>query len=249
MGDLSGKIALVTGGSRGIGAAIALRLASLGATVAVNYAGSATAAGAVVDEIVSAGGRALALQADVSDSGAASGLVEIAIAELGGLHIVVNNAGITRDGLLVRMSDADWSAVIDTNLTGVFNVTRAASRHLMKQRTGSIVNIASVVGLAGNVGQSNYAAAKAGVIGLTKAVAKELAPRGVRVNAIAPGFIETDMTASLPEAVRAAALSQIAFGRFGATSDIANAVAFLASEDAGYITGQTLAIDGGMTFT
>jgi 3-oxoacyl-[acyl-carrier protein] reductase len=249
MPDLSGKVALVTGGARGIGAAIALHLASLGAAVAVNYAGSAAAAGTVVDGIVSAGGRALALQADVSDSGAANGLVEVAIAELGGLHIVVNNAGITRDGLLMRMSDADWSAVIDTNLTGVFNVTRAASRHLMKQRSGSIVNIASVVGLVGNVGQANYAAAKAGVIGMTKAVAKELAPRGVRVNAIAPGFIETDMTASLSEAVRTATLSQIAFGRFGTTSDIANAVAFLASEDAGYITGQTLAIDGGMTFT
>jgi 3-oxoacyl-[acyl-carrier protein] reductase len=249
MPDLSGKVALVTGAARGIGAAIALRLASHGAAVAVNYAGSAAAAQAIADRIVSTGGRALALQADVGDSGAASGLVEVTIAELGGLHIVVNNAGITRDGLLMRMSDADWSAVIDTNLTGVFNVTRAASRHLMKQRSGSIINIASVVGLAGNVGQANYAAAKAGVIGLTKAVAKELAPRGVRVNAIAPGFIETDMTASLSEAVRAATLSQIALGHFGAADDVANAVAFLASDDAGYITGTTLAIDGGMTFT
>ena len=202
-----------------------------------------------MDQIVSAGGRAIALQADVSDSGAASGLVEVAIAELGGLDIVVNNAGITRDGLLMRMSDADWSAVIDTNLSGVFNVTRAATRHLMKQRSGSIVNITSVVGLLGNAGQVNYAAAKAGVIGLTKSVARELASRGVRVNAVAPGFIETDMTASLTDNVRTATLSQIALGRFGAADDVANAVAFLASDDARYITGTTLAVDGGMTFT
>ena len=249
MPDLSGKVALVTGASRGIGAAIALRLASHGAAVAVNYAGSAAAAQVVVDQIVSAGGRAIALQADVSDSGAASGLVEVAIAELGGLDIVVNNAGITRDGLLMRMSDADWSAVIDTNLSGVFNVTRAATRHLMKQRSGSIVNITSVVGLLGNAGQVNYAAAKAGVIGLTKSVARELASRGVRVNAVAPGFIETDMTASLTDNVRTATLSQIALGRFGAADDVANAVAFLASDDARYITGTTLAVDGGMAFT
>jgi 3-oxoacyl-[acyl-carrier protein] reductase len=249
MPDLSGKVALVTGASRGIGAAVALRLASHGAAVAVNYAGSADAAQAVVDRIVSAGGRAVALQADVGDSGAASGLVEITIAELGGLDVVVNNAGITRDGLLMRMSDADWSAVIDTNLTGVFNVTRAATRHLMKQRSGSIVNITSVVGLVGNAGQANYAAAKAGVIGLTKSVARELASRGVRANAVAPGFIDTDMTASLPDTVRAALLSQIALGCFGAPEDVANAVAFLASDDARYITGQTLAVDGGMTFT
>lgn len=249
MPALEGKVALVTGGARGIGAAIALKLAADGAAVAVNYAGSAAAAQDVVDRITEAGGRAVAIQADVSDPGAATGLVEITLAELGGVHVVVNNAGITRDGLLVRMSDADWSAVIDTNLTGVFNVTRAASKHLMKQRSGSIVNIASVIGLIGNAGQVNYAAAKAGIIGLTKAVARELAPRGVRANAIAPGFIETDMTAALPDAVRAASLGQIALGRFGAAADVANAVSFLASDDAGYITGQTIAVDGGMTFT
>ena len=249
MPDLNGKVALVTGGSRGIGAAIARRLAAHGAAVAVNYSGSAEACQTVVDEIMSAGGRALALQADVSDAGAAAGLVEVTIAELGGLDIIVNNAGITRDGLLMRMSDADWSAVIDTNLTGVFNVTRAASRHLMKQRSGSIINIASVVGLVGNAGQANYAAAKAGVIGLTKSIARELASRGVRANAVAPGFIETDMTASLTDAVRAATLTEIAMGRFGAADDVAKAVAFLASDEAGYITGQTLAVDGGMTFT
>jgi 3-oxoacyl-[acyl-carrier protein] reductase len=249
MPDLKGKVALVTGASRGIGAAIALKLASYGAAVAVNYAGSCDAATAVAEKIEATGGTALALQADVSDPGAATGLVEVTIAELGGLDIIVNNAGITRDGLLVRMSDEDWAAVINTNLSGVFNVTRAATRHLMKQRSGSIINITSVVGIAGNAGQANYSAAKAGVIGLTKSVARELAPRGIRVNAVAPGFIETDMTAKLPENIRAATVGEIALGRFGSTEDVANAVAFLASDDAGYITGTTLAVDGGMTFT
>ncbi len=248
MADLTGKVALVTGASRGIGAAIAARLAADGAAVAVNYAGSAAAAQAVVDAIVSAGGRAVALQGDVSRSADAVSLIERTIAELGGLDVVVNNAGITRDGLAVRMSDEDWSAVIDTNLTGVFNVSRASARHLMKQRSGAIVNVTSVIGLVGNAGQANYAAAKAGVIGLTKSLAKELAPRNVRVNAVAPGFIETDMTAALPENIRHAAVGQIALGRFGSVDDVAKAVAFLASEDAAYVTGQTLAIDGGMTF-
>lgn len=249
MVDLSGKVALVTGASRGIGAQVARHLASCGAAVAVNYAGSAAAAQDVVDAICAAGGRAVALQADVSDSSAAVSLVERTIESLGGLDIVVNNAGITRDGLVVRMSDEDWSAVIDTNLTGVFYVTRACTRHLMKQRRGAIVNVTSVIGLVGNAGQANYAAAKAGVIGLTKSLAKELAPRGVRVNAVAPGFIQTDMTEALPENVREHAKGQIALGSFGTTQDVANAVAFLASDDAGYVTGQTLAIDGGMTFT
>ncbi len=248
MPDLSGNVALVTGASRGIGAAVAVRLASDGAAVAVNYAGSKGAADAVVEKIVAAGGRAVALQADVSDPAAASALVDSTIAELGALDIVVNNAGITRDGLLVRMSDEDWDAVIRTNLSGVFNVTRAASMVLMKQRSGSIVNITSVVGLVGNAGQVNYAAAKAGVVGLTKSVARELAARGVRANAIAPGFIETDMTAELPEAACNAALASIAMRRFGSVDDIASAVAFLASAEASYITGQVLAVDGGMTF-
>jgi 3-oxoacyl-[acyl-carrier protein] reductase len=249
MPDLSGRVALVTGASRGIGAAVALKLASAGAAVAVNYAGSAGAAQDVVDRIAAGGGRAIALQADVGDPEAAAGLVESVLRELGGLDIVVNNAGITRDGLLMRMSDEDWSAVITTNLTGVFNVTRSASRHLMKQRSGSIVNITSVVGLVGNAGQVNYSAAKAGVVGLTKSVARELASRGVRANAIAPGFIETDMTAELSESIRSSTVDQIALGRFGSADDVANAVAFLASDDACYITGQTLAVDGGMTFT
>jgi 3-oxoacyl-[acyl-carrier protein] reductase len=249
MPDLSGKIALVTGASRGIGAAVAASLAACGASVAVNYSGSKSSADAVVGGIQAQGRRALALQADVSDAAACVELVQETIDGLGGLDIVVNNAGIARDGLIVRMSDEDWDAVIGINLTGVFNVTRAVTRHLMKQRSGAIVNVTSVIGLVGNAGQANYAAAKAGVIGLTKSVAKELAPRGVRVNAVAPGFIGTDMTAELPENVRQAALGQIALGRFGDAEDVAMAVAFLVSEEARYITGQTLAIDGGMTFT
>lgn len=248
MADLTGKVALVTGASRGIGAAVAKRLASAGAAVAVNYAGSHAAADAVVEAIVSAGGRAIALQADVSDPEAATALVERTVAELGRIDIVVNNAGIARDGLLVRMTDENWDAVIRTNLTGVFAVTRAATKHLMKQRSGSIVNMTSVIGLVGNGGQANYAAAKAGVIGLTKSVAKELANRGVRANAIAPGFIETDMTAELPDAARTAALDQIAMKRMGSVEDVAAAALFLASDDSAYITGQVLAVDGGMTF-
>ncbi|HEY5517680.1 MAG TPA: 3-oxoacyl-[acyl-carrier-protein] reductase [Coriobacteriia bacterium] len=245
---LEGKTALVTGASRGIGAAIALRLASEGATVVVNYSGSRGAALGVVDAIVAAGGHASALQANVSDPAACTALVETVVSEHGSIDVLVNNAGITRDGLLVRMSDEDWAQVISTNLTGVFSVTRAAARHMMKARSGSIINIASVVGISGNAGQANYAAAKAGVIGLTKSVARELAPRKVRCNAVAPGFIETDMTAALTDAQREGAAGAIAMGRFGTGSDVAAAVAFLASDDAAYITGQTLAVDGGMTF-
>ncbi len=245
---LAGKVALVTGASRGIGAAVAKRLAAEGAAVAVNYAGSQAAAEAVVAEIAAAGGTAVALRSDVSDPAACTALVDTVIAELGGLDIVVNNAGIARDGLVVRMSDDDWSAVIDTNLSGVFAITRAAAKPFMKQRSGSIINITSVVGLVGNAGQANYAAAKAGVIGLTKSVARELAPRGVRVNAIAPGFIATDMTAELSDAVKEGAKAQIAMREFGDPEDVAAAVAFFASDDARYVTGQTLAVDGGMTF-
>ena len=243
-----GKTALVTGASRGIGAAVALRLAAEGAAVAINYAGSKDAADAVVEAILSAGGKALAIQADVTDRAACDGLVDRAVAEFGRLDVLVNNAGITRDGLLVRMSDDDWDAVIATDLTAVFAMSRAAAKVMMKARSGCIVNISSVVGISGNAGQVNYAAAKSGVIGLTKSIARELASRHVRCNAVAPGFIETDMTAVLSDAQREAISSQIALGRLGAAADVAAAVAFMASDDAAYVTGQVVAVDGGMTF-
>jgi 3-oxoacyl-[acyl-carrier protein] reductase len=248
MKRLNGRVALVTGASRGIGAAIAERLAAEGAAVAVNYAGRADAAAEVVASIQASGGTAIALQADVSDPGACAELVAQTLEQLGGLDILVNNAGITRDGLLVRMSDDDWNAVIQTNLSGAFHMIRAVAKHMMKARSGSIINIASVVGLTGNAGQINYSAAKAGLIGMTKTVARELASRNVRANAIAPGFIATEMTDALPDAVREAAQGQIAMGRLGSTADVAAAVAFLASDDASYITGQVIAVDGGMTF-
>lgn len=248
MERLSGRVALVTGGSRGIGAAVARRLAAEGATVAINYAGRADAAAAVVAAIDAAGGTAAAFQADVSDATACAALVEGVVSRFGRIDVLVNNAGITRDGLLVRMSDDDWRAVIDTNLSGAFYLSRAVGKLMMKQRSGSIVNMASVVGMMGNAGQANYAAAKAGLIGLTKSVARELAGRGVRANAVAPGFIATDMTDALSETARGAATSSIAMGRLGTPEDIAATVAFLASDDAAYITGQVIAVDGGMTF-
>jgi 3-oxoacyl-[acyl-carrier protein] reductase len=246
---LTGKVALVTGASRGIGASIALELAESGAVIAVNYyPGCEDDAASVVARIESAGSHAVAFPGDVSDPASCTALVEAVVSEMGALDILVNNAGITRDGLMVRMSDEDWAAVISTNLSGVFYMTRAAGKVMMKARTGAIVNIASVVGMMGNAGQANYSAAKAGVIGLTKTTARELSSRGVRCNAVAPGFIETDMTAKLPDSVREALAGQIALGRLGSPADVASAVAFLASDEASYVTGQVLAIDGGMTF-
>ncbi|WP_214859768.1 MULTISPECIES: 3-oxoacyl-[acyl-carrier-protein] reductase [Exiguobacterium] len=240
------KVALVTGASRGIGAAIAKRLATDGFRVVVNYAGSTDKAEAVVREIKEAGGEALAIQANVAEADAVKQMIKQTIDEFGQLDCVVNNAGITRDGLLMRMKEADFDAVIDTNLKGAFLVTQAATRPLLKT-SGRIINIASVVGISGNPGQANYVAAKAGLIGLTKSVARELASKGVTVNAICPGFIETDMTDELTEEQRNLSLGQIPLKRFGQTDDIASLVSFIASDEARYITGQTLAVDGGMT--
>ncbi len=243
---LEGKNALVTGATRGIGRAIAQALAAEGADVAVNYAGSEAAAKEVAAEIEALGRKAVVIQADISSNAAAAAMIDQAVKEFGRLDILVNNAGITRDGLLMRMKEADWDAVLTTNLKGVFNCTKAVVKYMMKQKSGSIVSISSVVGLTGNAGQANYAAAKAGVIGFTKAVAKEVAARGINVNAVAPGFIKTDMTAALPDKVVEGMLANIPLNKLGEPSDIARAVVFLVSDDAKYITGQTLHVDGGM---
>ena len=243
---LEGKKALVTGASRGIGRAIALALAAEGADVAVNYAGSEAAAKAVAAEIEAMGRKAMVIQADISSNEAATAMIDQAVKEFGRIDVLVNNAGITRDGLLMRMKEEDWDAVLTTNLKGVFNCTKAAIKYMMKQKAGHIVSISSVVGEMGNAGQANYAAAKAGVIGFTKAVAKEVAARGITVNAVAPGFIKTDMTAVLNEKQVEGMLTTIPLKRLGDPSDIAKAVVFLASEDANYITGQTINVDGGM---
>lgn len=244
--SLAGKRAVVTGGGRGIGRAVCLALAAAGADVLVNYSGSANAAEAVAADCRALGVRAVTCRADVSDAAQANELIAAAIQQLGGVDILVNNAGITRDGLLLRMSDADFEAVLAVNLAGAFHCMRAACRPMMKQRFGRIINISSVVGLRGNAGQANYAASKAGLIGLTKSVAKEYAARNITANAVAPGFIETDMTAAMPESARAAAAAAIPAGRIGRAEDVAAAVAFLAGEQAGYITGQVLCVDGGM---
>lgn len=243
---LEGKKALVTGASRGIGRAIALALAAAGADVAVNYAGSEAAAKEVAAEIEAMGRKAFVVQADISQNAASTEMVDAVVKEFGRIDILVNNAGITRDGLLMRMKEEDWDAVLTTNLKGVFNCTKAAVKYMMKQRAGRIVSISSVVGLMGNAGQANYAAAKAGVIGFTKAVAKEVAARGITVNAVAPGFIKTDMTSVLPEKVVESLVASIPQSRLGEPEDIARAVLFLVSDDANYITGQTLHVDGGM---
>ena len=243
---LEGKVALVTGGSRGIGRAVAIRLAEEGAKVAVNYAGNQAAAEEVKTVIEQRGGTALLVQADVSDSTAAADMVARVHEELGGLDILVNNAGITRDTLLVRMKNEDFDAVINTNLRGIYSCTKAAAKFMTKQRRGRIVNLSSVVGEIGNVGQTNYAAAKAGVIGFSKAAAKEFAARGITVNVVAPGFIETDMTAVLKDSIRAKIVEGIPLGALGKPEHVADAVLFLVSDAASYITGQTLNVDGGM---
>lgn len=243
---LEDKVALVTGASRGIGRAIALELARQGAAVVVNYHTQAEAAAEVVDAIVAGGGRALAVRADVSVAEQAQGLVGATLSTYGTLDILVNNAGIARDTLLLRMSEADWDAVLDTNLKSAFHCVKAAQKTLLRKKAGRIINVGSVVGLHGNAGQANYAAAKAGLVGFTKAVAQELAPRGITCNLVAPGFIQTDMTASLAPEYVSAALSRIPLGCMGQPQDVAAAVAFLASDAAAYITGQVLCVDGGM---
>lgn len=246
MGKLDGKAALVTGASRGIGAEIAKQLAKEGARVAVNYSGSQSKAEEVVNEIIAAGGQAFAIQASVSDAENVTEMVKQTIEQFGSVDILVNNAGITRDNLLMRMKESEWDDVIDTNLKGVFLCTKAVTRQMMKQRAGKIINIASIVGVSGNAGQANYVAAKAGVIGLTKTTAKELASRHINVNAIAPGFITTEMTDELSDDVKNQMLTQIPLSKLGNPQDVAKAVVFLASDDASYITGQTLHVDGGM---
>ena len=243
---LDGKIALVTGASRGIGRAIAIELAKEGATVAINYAGNKTAAEEVQNIITEMGGKAMIIQADVSDENSAMNMVEEVIKEFGGIDILVNNAGITRDGLFIRMKEDDWNAVINTNLTGIFNCTKVAAKYMMKKRSGKIINMSSVSGIMGNAGQTNYSAAKAGVIGFTKSLAREMASRGITVNAVAPGFIATDMTAAMPEKAQEHVLASIPLGKMGEPKDIANAVLFLASDKASYITGQVIHVDGGM---
>lgn len=243
---LAEKVAVVTGASRGIGRAIARELARQGALVIINYNGSAEKAEAVKQTIEQAGGQAVVKRCDVADFTACGEFLKDVVKEYGQIDILVNNAGITRDGLLMKMAEADFDDVLDINLKGTFNCLRFTSRQMLRQRSGRIINIASVVGLIGNTGQVNYAASKAGVIGLTKAAARELASRGITVNAVAPGFIASDMTSVLPDDVQQALLSEIPLAHFGQPDDVAAAVAFLASDQARYITGQVLNIDGGM---
>ncbi len=246
-GSLEGKVALVTGSSRGIGRAIALELARRGADIIVNYRSHAEAAEAVVEAIRGLGRRAALLQADVSCADEAAALVNEGRRALGGLHIVVNNAGITRDNLLMRMEEAEWEEVLRVNLSGVFHVCKAAIRPLMRQRWGRIINIGSVSGLMGQVGQTNYAATKAGLIGFSKSLAREVGSRGITVNVIAPGFVPTEMTAKVDEGIQAQIKALIPLQRFGKAEEIAHAVAFLASEEASYITGVVLPVDGGLS--
>lgn len=244
---LTGKNALVTGAGRGIGRAIARELAANGAYVIINYNGSQGAAEDTLAAITEAGGQGELFRCSVADYAACGEMIAELVKRLGHIDILVNNAGITRDGLVMKMSEEEFDAVINTNLKGCYNTIRHLSRYLLKQRSGKIINISSVSGIMGNAGQANYSASKAGVIGLTKAVAKELASRGINVNAVAPGYVETDMTGVLPDSVKSGLLAQIPLGRTGKPEDIAKAVVFLASANADYITGQVLSVDGGMT--
>jgi 3-oxoacyl-[acyl-carrier protein] reductase len=244
--DLGGKSALVTGGSRGIGKAIGLRLATQGADVAFSYKGNEAAARETAREVQAMKRRALAVQGDVADVDSAENVVKAALEAFGKIDILVNNAGITRDDLIMRMSPEAWREVLETNLFGAFWMTKAVTRPMLKARGGRIINITSVSGQAGQMGQANYSAAKAGLIGLTKATARELASRGITVNAVAPGFVLTELTQDLPDALKEEITSRTPLGRFGTTEEVANAVAFLASDEAAYITGQVLAVDGGL---
>ena len=241
------KVAVVTGASRGIGRAIALRLAQEGAAVVINYNGSKERAQEVKTEIESAGGTAQIMQCDVADAASCDEMFQTIIKEFGRIDILVNNAGITRDGLLMKMAEEDFDAVIDTNLKGTFHCIRAVSRQMLRQRSGRIINLSSVSGVLGNAGQANYSASKAGVIGLTKSVARELSSRGITCNAVAPGFIDTEMTAQMTDKAKEAVKTQIPLGRVGKVDDIAEVVTFLASEKASYITGQVISVDGGMS--
>ncbi len=244
--DLTGRTALVTGGSRGIGRAIVLRLATQGADVAFSYKGNAAAAQATAGDVQAKGRRALAIQADARSAEGADALVKQVLGEFGKIDILVNNAGITRDNLIMRMAPDEWSEVLETNLFGAFYALKAVTRLMLKARGGRIINITSVSGQAGQTGQANYSSAKAGLIGLTKAAARELASRGITVNAVAPGFVLTELTQDLPDALKDEITARTPLGRFGTTEEIANAVAFLASDEAAYITGQVLAVDGGL---
>jgi 3-oxoacyl-[acyl-carrier protein] reductase len=246
MRELNGRVAVVTGSSRGLGRAIAVKLASLGAKVVVNYRTNKAAAEETLRLIEQAGGEAIAIQADVSRFDEAQGLIQSALDRFERLDILVNNAGTTRDALLVRMSEHEWDTVIDTNLKSVFNCTKTAQRTMLKQRYGRIVNITSVAGLAGNAGQTNYSAAKAGMIAFTKSLAKEVGSRNITVNAVAPGYIPTDLSSSLPPELIAKGMEMAPLGHPGTPEDIANAVAFLVSDEANYITGQVLSVDGGL---
>ncbi len=244
--DFKGKTALVTGASRGIGREIALTLGRRGANVVINYSRDEKGAEKVLQELEQIGSEGLIIKADVTSVQDVNAMVKEVLDKYERIDILVNNAGITRDSLLVRMKEEDWDSVLDTNLKGVFNCTKGVARHMMRARQGSIINISSVIGITGNVGQSNYAAAKAGIIGFSKSMAKELAPRGIRVNAIAPGFIDTDMTAVLNDKIKQSILSNIPLNRYGKPEEIAQVVAFLASEQSSYITGQVINVDGGM---